>query len=254
MAGQTVQPRQNSPYEIRPDNTRSRSRVLCSEGRERARDRENACSPLFLLPKLKWPWPPRDARDFSQRFEPLSSRHDEKRAEGAGAVLGALPAPSRRAMRLAWRLARGGGSGLVMMVTYIMQKETCAAASDLACVGQRVTVSSRECGRTTTTHELMSMQPSFSIDAVGRSQKEGLSVLPCCCVRCAFWHVKSGNMVQGIPRARPGATPRFWFLFSGTEWTAIGLSRAWGLRLFPGAKKAAPFYYLAHCCCALSTV
>lgn len=150
VAGQTVQPRQNSPYEIRPDNTRSRSRVLCSEGRERARDRENACSPLFLLPKLKWPWPPRDARDFSQRFEPLSSRHDEKRAEGAGAVLGALPAPSRRAMRLAWRLARGGGSDLVMMVTYIMQKETCAAASDLACVGQRVTVSSRECGRPTT--------------------------------------------------------------------------------------------------------
>lgn len=44
-----------------------------------------------------------------------------------------LPAP----MRLAWRLARGGGSDLVTMVTYIMQKETCAAASDLACVGEQ---------------------------------------------------------------------------------------------------------------------
>lgn len=95
-------------------------------------------------------------------------------------------------------------------------------------------------------HELMSMQPSFSTDAVGRSQKEGLSVLPCCCVRCAFWHVKSGNKCAGDPQGAPRCHPQVLVSFSGTEWTAIGLSRAWGLRLFPGAKKAAPFYYLAH--------
>lgn len=187
------------------------------------------------------------------RFEPLTNvdngrgEDGRRRTSRAWSLLPAQLGTGQTAC-LPGVVPRAGASDLVMMVTCLMQKKRVRRpVSDLACVGD-VNRRGKQSGKWPSGHpdELMSMQPSFPSMQVGPSKKVcpyiyGFAV---CCL-LAFWHVRGREQGAGDPSPRrpPGwhHSPGFLVCFSGTEWTALGLSRAWGLRLFPGAKNAAPF-------------
>ena len=106
--------------------------------------------------------------------------------------------------------------------------------------------------------ELTSMQPSLSSMHCSKSAPErrfvrsATTLFPSCCPQ-PFLACEERER-GGSPRC--GARchhPRFFVSFRGPSGRAIGLSRAWGLRLFPGAKRLPHFYYQAHSAFSLIT-